>query len=109
MCLMNILNDSLIRYLFRIIVTLFDQDKKCVLKDILIDSDCIEINIVINKSRVTQVYKDLKLEIVLLSVFKSLRDYNEKLFKKLIIYYLLFKLNLNKYREETCLILIALI
>ena len=106
---MNTLNDSLTRRSFRTIVTLFCQDKKCVLKDILIDSDYIGVNIVINKSRVTQICKDLKLEIVSLSVSKSLRDYDGKLFKRPITHCLLSELNVNEYRKGTCLMLIALI
>ena len=107
MCLVNTLNDSLTRRLFRTVTTLFSQNKKCVFKDILVDSDCTGVNIVLNESRVTQVYKELKLEVVSLSILKSLRDYNEKLFKRSITHCLLFELNVNNHRKETYLMLIA--
>ena len=107
MYLVNTLNDSLTRRSFRIVTILFSQNKKCVFKDILVDSGCTGVNIVLNESRVIQAYKELKLEVISLSVFKSLRDYNGKLFKRSITHCLLSKLNVNDHKEGTCSMLIA--
>ena len=54
-----------------------------------------------------QAYKELKLEVVSLSVLKLLRGYDKKLFKRPITHCLLSKLNVNDHREGICLILIA--
>ena len=54
-----------------------------------------------------KVYKDLQLKPIFLFVFKSLREYDKKLSKKSITYYILLILNVNKYKKETYSILIT--
>ena len=107
MCLVDTPNDPLARRPFRTVATLFSQDKKCVFKDTLVDSGCTGANTVLNESRVAQACKELELEVVSLSVPKSLRGYDGKLFKRPITHCLLPELDVNGHREGTCPMLIA--
>ena len=54
-----------------------------------------------------RVYEELQLKPIPLFVFKSLWEYDEKLFKKPITHYILLILAVNEYKKETCPILIA--
>ena len=56
--LINILDDLLIRYTFVIALTLFTYERKYILNN-LIDIDCINIYIIINKILVSNIYKKL--------------------------------------------------
>ena len=53
-----------------------------------------------------RVYKKLQLKSISLFVLKLLWEYNEKLFKKSILHYILLILDVNKYKKETYSILI---
>ena len=54
-----------------------------------------------------RVYKELQLKSISLFVLKSLQEYDKKLFKKSIIYYILSILAINEYKKETYSILIV--
>ena len=69
--------------------------------------ECIETYTVINKIIVFEVCKQLQIKSYSFSKSKSLRDYNEQLIKKFIIYYLLFILNVHGYKKDLCFILIV--
>ena len=73
----------------------------------LINCECIEIYIIINKIIIFEVCKQLQIESYSLSKLKLLRDYNEQLIKKFIIYCLLFILNVHDYKKNLYLIFIA--
>ena len=72
-----------------------------------VNCECIEIYTVINKIIIFEVCKQLQIELYSFSKLKSLRDYNEQLIKKLIIYYLLLILNVHDYKKDLYFILIA--
>ena len=71
-----------------------------------VNCECIEIYTVINKIIIFEVCKQLQIESYSFSKSKPLRNYNEQLIKKFIIYYLLFILSVHGYKEDLCLILI---
>ena len=58
MCLMNILDNLLIRRTFVIALTLFVYKRKCILNN-LIDIDYINIYTVINETLVSNIYRKL--------------------------------------------------
>lgn len=70
---------------------------------------CIEVYTIINETIVFDICNKLQIESILLSKLKSLRDYNDKLSKKPVIYYLLSILEVNGYKKEIYLILIILL
>ena len=69
--------------------------------------ECIKIYIIINKIIVFEMCKQLQIESYSFSKLKPLRDYNEQLIKKFIIYYLLPTLNVHDYKKNLYFILIA--
>ena len=71
-----------------------------------VNCEYIKIYIIINEIIVFEVCKQLQIESYSLSKSKSLRNYNEQLIKKFIIYYLLLILNMHDYKKNLCLILI---
>ena len=71
-----------------------------------INYKCIETYIVINEIIIFEIYKRLQIEHYFFSKFKSLRKYNKQLIKRLIIYYLLFILNMHDYKKKSYFILI---
>ena len=71
-----------------------------------VNCECIKIYTIINKIIVFEMCKQLQIELYSLSKLKPLRDYNKQLIKKLIIYYLLFILNVHDYKKDLYLIFI---
>ena len=71
-----------------------------------VNCECIETYTIINKIIVSEIYKQLQIESYSFSKLKSLRDYDEQLIKKFIIYYLLFILNVHGYKKDLYFILI---
>ena len=71
-----------------------------------VNCECIEIYIIINKIIVFEMCKQLQIESYSFSKLKPLRDYNEQLIKKFIIYYLLSILNVHDYKKNLCFIFI---
>ncbi len=55
---------------------------------------------------VTKVYKKLDLQFISLLKEKLIRDYDEKLAKKIITYKILFTLIVNNYKKSSVLMLI---
>ena len=88
-CLTNISNDSLTRRLFQIIITLLSQDKQMSFTNSLINCNCIKTYIVINEIIVSEVCERLQIELYSLFKFKSLREYDDQLIKRLITHCLL--------------------
>ena len=72
----------------------------------LMNYKCIKTYTVINKIIVFEVCKQLRIESYSFSKLKPLRDYDEQLIKKSIIYYLLLTLNVHGYKKNLCLIFI---
>ena len=72
-----------------------------------VNCECIEAYTVINKIIVSEVCKRLQIESYSFSKLKPLRDYDEQLIKKFIIYCLLFILNVHDYKKDLCFILIV--
>ena len=56
----------------------------------LIDCDCIKAYIVINKIIILEICERLQIESYFFFKFKSLREYDDQLIKRSIIYCLLF-------------------
>ena len=104
---MNISNDFLTRRSFRITITLSSQNKQITFTNSFMNCECIEIYIIINKVIVFEVCKQLQIELYSFSKSKSLRDYNEQLIKKFIIYCLLLILNVYDYKKDLYFILIV--
>ena len=73
----------------------------------LVNCECIKIYTIINEVIVFEVCKQLQIELYSFSKLKPLRDYNEQLIKKFIIYYLLLILNVHGYKKDLCFILIV--
>ena len=73
----------------------------------LMDCNCIEVYIVINKVIVLQICERLQIEPYSLFKLKFLRRYDGQLVKKSITHYLLSILNVHDYKKESCSILIA--
>ena len=67
---------------------------------------CIEIYTIINKIIIFEMCKQLQIELYSFSKLKLLRDYDEQLIKKFIIYYLSFIFNVHDYKKDLCLIFI---
>ena len=107
MCLTNISDDSLTRRPFRMIITLSSQDKQMSFMNSLINCDCIETYIVINKTIVPEVCERLQIESYSFFKLKPLREYDDQLIKKLITHCLLFILKVQDHKEESCSILIT--
>ena len=103
---MNISKNSLARRSFRITITLSSQNKQITLINSFVNCECIKTYIVINEIIVFEICKQLQIESYSLSKLKSLRDYDEQLIKKSIIYCLLFILNVHDHKKNLCLILI---
>ena len=106
MCLTNISNDFLTRRSFRVTITLSLQNKQITFTNSLVNCECIETYIIINEVIVSEVCKQLQIESYFLSKLKPLRDYNEQLIKKFIIYCLLPTLNVHDHKKNLYLILI---
>ena len=107
MCLTNTLNDSLARRFFRITIKLSSQNKRMIFTNFFVNCECIKIYTIINKIIVFEVCKQLQIELCFFSKLKSLRDYNEQLIKKFIIYHLLFILNVHNHKKDLYFIFIA--
>ena len=75
----------------------------------LVNSRCSGIYIIINIIIVLRLCEELGLELYLLLKSKSLWEFDRKLTKKLIIYYLLLILNIKNYKKFIYLILIILL
>ena len=72
-----------------------------------VNCECIKTYTIINEIIVLEVCKQLQIESYSFSKSKPLRDYNEQLIKKSIIYYLLPTLNVHDHKKNSCLILIV--
>ena len=103
---MNILDDLLVRRTFITALTLFAYKRKYVLNN-LVDIDYIDTYTIINEILVSNIYKKLQIELLSLSKSKSLRDYNSKLLKNSIIYFLLSKVEIDNYKKSLYSILIV--
>ena len=71
-----------------------------------VNCKCIKIYIIINKTIILEVCKQLQIELYSLSKLKPLRDYDEQLAKKSIIYYLLPTLSVHGHKKDSCFIFI---
>ena len=105
-CLINILDDLLVRYTFVIALTLFVYKRKYILNN-LVNIDYIDIYTIINETLVSNIYKKLQIELLSLLKSKSLRDYNSKLSKNSIIYFLLLEVEIDDYKKSLYSILIV--
>ncbi len=72
----------------------------------LIDSDSI-VYIIIHFNLVNKVCKKLKIQFISLIKEKLIRDYDEKIFKKIITYKILLNLIIESYKKLTVSMLIA--
>ena len=104
--LTNTSNDLLVHRLLIITIILLLQ-YRISLYATLINSNYSNTYTIISKIIVPRLYKTLQLESISLSKLKSLREYNDKLVKKSITYYLLLNLSVSDYKERTCSILIT--
>ena len=73
----------------------------------LMNCDCIKTYIVINEIIVPEICERLQIEPYSLFKLKPLRKYDDQLAKRLITHYLLPTLEVQGYKEKSCLILIA--
>ena len=81
--------------------------RKYILEDLLVDYRYTRVYTIINEVIISKIYKKLKIEPLLLSILKSLREYNSKLSKKLITYFILPILIINRYYKNIYPILIT--
>jgi len=72
----------------------------------LIDSDSV-VYMIIHFNLVNKVCKKLKIQSILLTKKKLIRDYDEKIFKKTITYKILFNLIIESHKKLTVSMLIA--
>ncbi len=72
----------------------------------LIDSDSI-IYTIIHANLINKVCKKLKIQPISLAKEKLIRDYDEKIFKKIIIHKILFNLIIESHKKLTVSMLIA--
>ena len=71
-----------------------------------INCEYIETYIIINETLVFEICKRLQIEPYFLFKSKSLRKYNDQLFKRFITHYLLLTLNVHDHKKELYFILI---
>ncbi len=90
---------------FLVNVTLFSQDKFFKLRS-LIDSDLM-IYILIHTKLVNQICQKLKIQLIWLAKEKLIREYDEKLTKKIIIHKILLNLTVESHKKLTVSMLIA--
>ncbi len=74
--------------------------------DSLIDSDSI-IYMIIHSNLVDKVCEKLKIQSISLAKEKLIRDYNEKIFKKIITHKILFNLIIESHKKLTVSMLIV--
>jgi len=72
----------------------------------LIDSDSV-IYMIVHFNLVDKVCKKLKIQFISLTKEKLIRDYDEKIFKKIIIYKILLNLIIESHKKLTVSMLIA--
>ena len=85
---------------------MFSQNENFEVHNYLTNNGYSEAYSLIKNILISSIYKKLSIQSISLIISKSLREYNEKLFKYLITYYILSKLNISDHKEETCSILI---
>jgi len=90
---------------FLVDVILFLQDEFFKLRS-LIDSDLM-IYILIHTKLVDQICQKLKIQLIQLVKKKLIKEYDEKLTKKIIIYKILLNLTVESYKKLTVSMLIA--
>ena len=69
--------------------------------------DCIKIYIIINEIVIFEICERLQIESYIFFKLRFLREYNNQLVKRFIIYCLLFILNVHVYKKKTYFILIV--
>ncbi len=90
---------------FLVDVTLFSQDEFFKLRS-LIDSDST-IYILIHTKLVNQICQKLEIQLIRLAKEKLIREYDEKLTKKIIIHKILLNLTVESHKKLTVSMLIA--
>ncbi len=91
--------------LFLVNVTLFSQDELFKLRS-LIDSDST-IYILIHTKLVDQICQKLEIQLIRLAKEKLIREYDEKLTKKIITHKILLNLTVKSHKKLTVSMLIA--
>ena len=104
--LTNTSNNLLARYSLIIIIILLLQ-YRISLYATLVNSNYSNIYTIISEIIVSRLYKILQLKSISLLKLKLLREYNNKLIKKSITYYLLLNLSVSDYKKRTYSILIT--
>ena len=103
--LINTSNDLLIRRVFYIFIKLLSRRREARFEKYLINYKYTNIYIIINKSLIPRIYYKLNLNFISLLILKPLRDYNKRLLKRFIIYYILFIINVTGYKKSIYFIL----
>jgi len=100
-----LLKENYFEKLFLINVYLISQNQSFSLHS-LIDSDSI-IYMIVHFNLVDKVCKKLEIQSISLTKEKLIRDYDEKIFKKIITHKILFNLIIESYKKLTVSMLIA--
>ena len=106
MCKLNefLLEENYFEKLFLINIFLNSQNQSFSLCS-LIDSDSVT-HMLIHDNLVNRVCKKLEIQSISLTKEKLIRDYDEKIFKKIIIYKILFNLIIESHKKLTVSMLI---
>ena len=100
----SLIEENYFNKFFLIDITLFLQKHFYRIQS-LINNDLI-IYTLIHINLIDQICKKLEIQLISLIKEKLIRDYDDKLIKKIIIHKLLFNLTINDYKELTVSMLI---